>query len=139
MSIVDSSFTGIGEVWKCRVAASDNDDESDTSEDFVVISETSDTVDGFETQIAITEMLYGGANILDQVPQDIGDNQAPLLLSELKESTVDLEDYTPNGKLESGQKKKLKMKFKFLETAGNEYQDKSINVKFKFLATQEER
>lgn len=139
LSIVDSSFTGIGEVWKCRVAASDNDDESDTSEDFVVISETSDTVDGFETQIAITEMLYGGANILDQVTQDIGDNQAPLLLSELKESTVDLEDYTPNGKLESGQKKKLKMKFKFLETAGNEYQDKSINVKFKFLATQEER
>jgi len=31
------------------------------------------------------------------------------------------------------------MKFKFLETAGNEYQGKSINVKFKFKATQEEQ
>ncbi len=31
------------------------------------------------------------------------------------------------------------MKFKFLETAGNEYQGKSINVKFIFKATQKEQ
>ena len=92
-----------------------------------------------ETQIAITKMIYDEIDILNQVTQDIGDNQAPLLLSELKESIVDLEDYTLNKKLESGQKKKLKMKFKFLETAGNEYQGKGINVKFKFLGTQKER
>ncbi len=92
-----------------------------------------------ETQIAITKMEYGETDILTQVTQAIGDNQAPLLLSELKQSTVDLEDYTPDGKLNPEQKKKLKMKFKFLETAGNEYQGKSINVNFKFLATQEEQ
>ncbi len=96
-----------------------------------------------ESQIAVTKMEYGeGGNmkdILTQVTQDIGDKQAPLLLSELKQSTVDLEDYTPDGKLNPGQKKKLKMKFKFLETAGNEYQGKSINVNFKFLATQNEQ
>ena len=92
-----------------------------------------------ETQIAITKMEYSeGNDILSVITADVGDGVAPLLLSELKESTVDLEDYTLNGKLELGQKKKLKMKFKFLETAGNEYQDKSINVKFKFLGTQEE-
>ena len=96
-------------------------------------------VNRLETQIAITKMEYDeGNDILSAVTADVGDNQAPLLLSELKESTFDLEDYTSNGKLESGQKKKLKMKFKFLETAGNEYQGKSINVKFKFLGTQEE-
>jgi len=91
-----------------------------------------------ETQIAITEMVYGEVDILDDVTKDVGDGIAPLLLSELKESAVDLEDYTPDGKIDPGQKKKLKMKFKFLETAGNEYQGKSINVKFKFIATQEE-
>ncbi|RLC63844.1 MAG: hypothetical protein DRI01_04480 [Chloroflexi bacterium] len=92
-----------------------------------------------ETQIAITEMIYGEVDILDEVTKDVGDGVAPLLLSELKESAVDLEDYTPDGKINPGKKKKLKMKFKFLETAGNEYQGKSINVKFKFKATQEEQ
>lgn len=92
-----------------------------------------------ESQIAITQMFYGGIDILNEVTQDIGDKQAPLLLSELKESQIDLEDYSSDGKLNPGQKKKLKMKFKFLETAGNEYQGKSINVNFKFLATQEEQ
>jgi hypothetical protein len=51
---------------------------------------------------------------------------------------IDLEDYRLEGKINPGEKKKLKMKFKFLETAGNEYQGKSINVKFKFKAIQEE-
>ena len=61
--------------------------------------------------------------------------------SELKESPIDLEEYLPENKrmIYPTQKKKLKMRFKFLETAGNEYQGKSINVKFKFKATQEEQ
>ena len=92
-----------------------------------------------DSQISVTQMFYDGIDILNVATQNIGDNQAPLLLSELKEATVDLEDYSSNGKLNPGQKKKLKMKFKFLETAGNEYQGKSINVNFKFLATQEEQ
>jgi hypothetical protein len=61
-----------------------------------------------------------------------------LLLSELREMDIDLEDYRLEGKINPGEKKKLKMKFKFLEIAGNEYQGKSINVKFKFKAIQEE-
>jgi hypothetical protein len=92
-----------------------------------------------ETQIVITEMIYGGENILERVISDVGDSLPPLFLSELKETSIDLEDYTQNGKIEPGETKKLKMKFKFLETAGNEYQGKSINVKFKFTATQEGR
>ena len=108
-------------------------------EETITTGNTLDMGANLETQIAITKMEYGEEgnmkDILNQVTQAIGNNQAPLLLSELKEATVDLEDYTLNRKLESGQKKKLKMKFKFLETAGNEYQGKSINVKFKFLGT----
>ncbi len=94
-----------------------------------------------ETQIAITEMVYDEIDILDDVTKDVGDGVAPLLLSELKESSIDLEEYLPENKrmIYPTQKKKLKMKFKFLETAGNEYQGKSINVKFKFKAIQEEQ
>ncbi len=92
-----------------------------------------------ETQIAIVEMIYGGEDILEKVTKDVGDGKPPLLLSELRNATIDLEDYPVEGKLNPGQKKKLKMKFKFLETAGNEYQGKSINVKFKFKATQQEQ
>ncbi len=91
------------------------------------------------TQIAITEMIYGESDILSGIISGVGDGQPPLLLSELKESAIDLEDYTLEGKLNSEEKKKLKMKFKFLETAGNEYQGKSINMKFNFKATQEEQ
>jgi len=90
-------------------------------------------------QIAITEMIYDGKDILEDVTKDVGDGLSPLLLSELETSPIDLEDYTPEGKIYPGQKKKLKMKFKFLETASNEYQGKSINVKFRFLATQKEQ
>ena len=94
-----------------------------------------------ETQIAITEMVYDEIDILDDVTKDVGDGVAPLLLSELKESSIDLEEYLPENKrmIYPTQKKKLKMKFKFLETAGNEYQEKSINVRFKFKAIQEEQ
>jgi len=92
-----------------------------------------------ETQIAITEMIYGNEDILEKVTKNIGDGKAPLLLSELKGTNVDLEDYTFDGKINPGVKKKLKVKFKFLETAGNEYQGKSINAKFIFKATQEEQ
>jgi len=92
-----------------------------------------------ETQIAVTEMIYGGEDILKAVTENVGDGLSPLLLSELKEATIDLEDYTLDKKILPGQEKKLRMRFKFLETAGNEYQGKSINVKFKFLATQEEK
>ncbi len=112
-------------------------------EETIKAGNTLDMGHHLETQIAITKMEYGEdgnmKDILDEVTQDIGDKQAPLLLSELKESKVDLEDYTTDGRINPGQKKKLKMKFKFLETAVNEYQGKSINVKFKFLATQEEQ
>ena len=90
-----------------------------------------------ETQIAITEMIYGGVDILDEVTKDVGDGESPLLLSELKEAIIDLEDYTLEGKINPGQKKKLRMKFKLLETAGNEYQGKSIKATFKFRALQE--
>ena len=90
-----------------------------------------------ETQIAITEMIYGGEDILQEVTKNVGDKKSPLLLSELKEATVDLEDYTLEGKINPGQKKKLRMKFKLLETAGNEYQGKSIKATFKFRALQE--
>jgi hypothetical protein len=62
-----------------------------------------------------------------------------LLLSELREMDIDLEDYRLEGKINPGEKKKLKIRFKFLETAGNEYQGKSINVRFKFTATQKEQ
>ena len=92
-----------------------------------------------ESQIAITEMIYDERDILNDVTKDVGDGLSPLLLSELEASPIDLEDYTPDGKIDPGKRKKLRMKFKFLETAGNEYQGKSINVKFKFLATQEEQ
>ncbi|MFH0864321.1 MAG: NosD domain-containing protein [Candidatus Gottesmanbacteria bacterium] len=88
-----------------------------------------------ETQIAITEMLYGETDILNEVTMDVGDKVAPLLLSELKDTSLDLEDYTEE-EFDSGETKKLKMKFKFLETAGNEYQEKNINIKFKFEAKQ---
>jgi len=90
-------------------------------------------------QIAITEMIYDERDILNDITKDVGDGLSPLLLSELEASPIDLEDYTPDGKIDPGKRKKLRMKFKFLETAGNEYQGKSINVKFKFLATQEEQ
>ncbi|MDC1205470.1 hypothetical protein N8083_01325 [Candidatus Pacebacteria bacterium] len=89
-----------------------------------------------ETQIAVTKMEYGGEDILSPVTADAGDGVAPLLLSELKESSVDLINYVPTGILQRGQSKKLKMKFKFLETAGNEYQYAAANVKFKFLGSQ---
>jgi len=74
-------------------------------------------------------------------PDQNGDKKPPFLLSELEESSIDLEEYLPENKrmIYPTQKKKLKMRFKFLETAGNESQGKSINVKFKFLATQEEQ
>ena len=116
----------------------DKDGDGEFEETFIT-GNTLDMGANMETQIAITKIEYDeGNDILSAITANVGDGLAPLLLSELKESQVDLEDYTPNGKLESGQKKKLKMKFKFLETAGNEYQGKSINVKFKFLGTQEE-
>ena len=91
-----------------------------------------------ETQIAITEMIYGEIDILDQITQTIGDKKSPLLLSELARAPIDLEDYTLKDQIKPREERKLKMRFKFLETAGNEYQGKSINVKFRFLATQEE-
>jgi hypothetical protein len=94
---------------------------------------------GLETQIAITKMEYGEKDILGEVMSNVGDGLPPLLLSELKGVTIDLEDYTQSGKIKPGEIRKLKMKFKFLETAGNEYQGKSIGVKFKFKATQEEQ
>lgn len=91
-----------------------------------------------ETQIAITEMNYGEEDILNKVKTNLGIGEDEfLLLSDLKENTIDLEDGI--SQLSFGQTKKLKMKFKFLETAGNEYQRKNINVKFNFLATQEEQ
>ena len=92
-----------------------------------------------ENQITIMEMEYGETNILDEVTNQIGDGVPPLLLSELTTATIDLEDFTMEGKINSGEKKRLKMKFKFSETAGNEYQGKSIDVKFNFKATQEEQ
>ncbi len=92
-----------------------------------------------ETQIAITQMEYGEIDILATTTQQVGDGKSPLLLSELKSAKIDLEKYLPENKrkIYPSKSKKLKMKFKFLETAGNEYQGKSINVKFKFLAIQE--
>ena len=89
-----------------------------------------------DTQLAITILEYGGEDILGVVTALAGDNAAPLLLSELKTSQVDLEDLSSNSPLASGQKKKLKIKFKFLETAGNEYQHTNANVKFTFTAHQ---
>ncbi|MDI6883498.1 MAG: hypothetical protein QMC93_03535, partial [Patescibacteria group bacterium] len=88
-----------------------------------------------ETQIAITEMKYDDEDILEKVIKDVGDGVLPLLLSELKNASIDLEKYLPENKrkIYPNQKKKLKMRFKFLTTAGNEYQGKSIKVKFKFL------
>ncbi len=91
-----------------------------------------------ETQIAITQMEYGEIDILATTTQQVGDGKSPLLLSELKNAKIDLED-TLERKLNPGETKKLTMRFKFLETAGNEYQGKSINVKFIFKATQEEQ
>jgi predicted MPP superfamily phosphohydrolase/PKD repeat protein len=87
-----------------------------------------------ETQIAITEMIYGNADILSQATANVGDGTSPLLLSELKSATIDLESYYTEGKLNPGESKKLKIKFKFLETAGNEYQGRTANIKFKFEA-----
>ncbi|MCK5510879.1 putative metal-binding motif-containing protein [Candidatus Parcubacteria bacterium] len=111
----------------------DEDGDGEPEETFTT-GNTLDMGANLETQIAITKLEYGEEDILTAVTADTGDGIAPLLLSELKESSVDLEDYTTDGVLNPAQKKKLKMKFKFLESAGNEYQGKSINVNFKFLA-----
>jgi hypothetical protein len=89
-----------------------------------------------ETQMAVTYLLYDGQDILGRVTAKVGDGLFPLLVSELQESTINLEAYTSSGKILSGQKKKLKIKIKFLETAGNEYKNKSANIKFNFITKQ---
>ena len=112
----------------------DIDGDGEIDEVYEPDEQTNDT--RLETQLAIVEMIYDGNDILAQVTSELGDGFAPLLLSEFQGVSIDLESYTDSGKILPGQKKKLKLKIRFLESAGNEYKNKSVDINFKFNARQ---
>lgn len=92
--------------------------EVETGDLHYIESETGDiSVHDIDNWIIVTEMTYGGDDLLPLFTSLLGDNLPPLTMGELDEAAgVDL------GRLAAGETKRLAMTFQLLPETGNDYQ-----------------